>query len=65
MIDTTVASQLLGVAPETMIVWRCRHHGPPFIKLERGGIRYLLRDLKQYIRQGRVVPKANTAEVST
>ena len=34
-LSTERAAQLLGVAPATLLKWRSRRRGPPFVKLGR------------------------------
>jgi len=56
LIDDKAAAVRLGVSAPTLRSWRCRGLGPTYIKLGRGkraAVRYDLRDLAQFIEQGR------------
>lgn len=58
LIDDKAAAAVLGVSPSTLRSWRCRGVGPAFVKLGTGrnaAVRYDLRDLAQFIEQGRHV----------
>jgi len=54
LVDDRVAA--MDLKPPTLRSWRCRGVGPAFVKLGRGrnaAVRYDLRDLAQFIEQGR------------
>ncbi len=56
LVDDKEAAKRLGMRPPTLRSWRCRGVGPVYIKLGRGkraAVRYDLRDLAQFIEQGR------------
>jgi hypothetical protein len=58
LVDDLTAADLLDLAPSTLRSWRCRGVGPVYIKLghgKRASVRYDLRDLAQFIEQGRCV----------
>jgi hypothetical protein len=58
LVDDKVAADRLGLKPPTLRSWRCRGVGPTFSKLGNGrnsAVRYDLRDLAQFIEQGRHV----------
>lgn len=55
VVDTKQASLFLGVAPETLEVWRCtRRQALPYLKLGRS-VRYLMGDLRKFQAKCRVV----------
>jgi hypothetical protein len=51
------AAKRLQLAPVTLKIWRRKKIGPPYSRLSRGVIRYLVEDLDNYVRQCRVEPK--------
>lgn len=56
LVDDRAAASYLDMSPSTLRSWRCRGVGPVYIKLGRGkraAVRYDLRDLAQFIEQGR------------
>jgi len=56
LINDKAAAVRLGLSPPTLRSWRCRGVGPVYIKLghgKRAAVRYDLRDLAQFIEQGR------------
>lgn len=58
LVTDTLAANFLGIKPSTMRSWRCRGVGPNYVKLGHGkkaAVRYDLRDLAQFIEQGRHV----------
>jgi len=58
LVDDLLAADLLDMKPSTLRSWRCRGVGPTFVKLGIGrnaAVRYDLRDLAQFIEQGRCV----------
>lgn len=58
LIADAEAARFLGISPSTMRSWRCRGVGPRFVKLGSGkkaAVRYDLRDLAQFIDNGRRV----------
>lgn len=64
LIDDRAAAVVLGVSPPTLRSWRCRGVGPTFVKLGTGrnaAVRYDLRDLAQFIEQGRHVSSVRAA----
>ena len=67
LIDDKAAATVLGVSPPTLRSWRCRGIGPTFIKLGRGkkaAVRYDLRDLAQFIENGRHVSHSSVRAAS-
>jgi len=67
LVDDKAAATVLGVSPPTLRSWRCRGIGPAFIKLGRGkkaAVRYDLRDLAQFIDQGRRVLQSSVRAAS-
>jgi predicted DNA-binding transcriptional regulator AlpA len=49
LIDEAEAAEILGIAKQTLSVWRCTgRYGLPFVKIGRL-VRYRLRDLEQFI----------------
>jgi hypothetical protein len=62
LIDDNAAAEVLGIKPPTLRSWRCRGVGPAFIKLGAGkkaAVRYDLRDLTQFIENGRHVSQSS------
>ena len=56
VVDNRQAALFLGLAPETLEVWRStRRQNIPYIKLGRA-VRYLMRDLRQFQDACRVYP---------
>jgi hypothetical protein len=56
LVDDIAAAEMLGIKPPTMRSWCCRGVGPAYVKLGTGrnaAVRYDLRDLAQFIEQGR------------
>ncbi len=51
---TEEAARFLGISTRQMWEWRRKRHGPPFIRLSRQCIRYLVSDLKEYVNSLRV-----------
>ncbi|MBU4270380.1 MAG: helix-turn-helix domain-containing protein [Planctomycetes bacterium] len=49
LVDEKVASEILGLAPGTLSVWRCtRRYCLPYTKIGRA-VRYRVEDLEQFI----------------
>jgi predicted DNA-binding transcriptional regulator AlpA len=40
MLTTREAAALLGLKPQTLMVWRCQGTGPPYFKLGKWAVRY-------------------------
>ena len=62
LIDDLMAAYLLDLAPSTLRSWRCRGVGPVYIKMgngKRAAVRYDLRDLAQFIDNGRCDPPSS------
>jgi hypothetical protein len=54
VVNTKQASAFLGIAPETLEVWRStRRQNLPYLKVGRS-VRYLMGDLRKFISQCRV-----------
>ncbi len=53
LVPSKKAEQLLGLAPNTLAVWRSKGvpNQPPFIELGARAIRYELGELRQYLKQ--------------
>jgi hypothetical protein len=67
LIDDRAAAAVLGVSPPTLRSWRCRGIGPTFVKLGAGrnaAVRYDLRDLAQFIDDGRHVSHSSVRAAS-
>jgi hypothetical protein len=67
LIDDNTAAEVLGVRPPTLRSWRCRGIGPVYVKLGTGrnaAVRYDLRDLAQFIEQGRHVSSSSVRAAS-
>ncbi len=47
-LNTRQAAKLIGLAPNTLEIWRLRGCGPRFVKFGRA-VRYRLADLETYI----------------
>jgi len=47
-LNTRQAAKLVGLAPNTLEIWRLRGCGPKYIKFGRA-VRYRLTDLESYI----------------
>jgi hypothetical protein len=43
------AAVFLGVKPQTMRQWRSKNKGPKFIRVSRNVIRYMAKDLEEYM----------------
>ena len=54
------ASDLMGVAPQTLARWRCEGGGPPFIRVGRK-IMYAVEDITAWMNSRRV---ASTSELA-
>ena len=55
LLTTEEAASFLGMAPDTLVVWRCtRRVNLPYVKLGRA-IRYRLEDLTAFVSASRVV----------
>jgi hypothetical protein len=50
------AAQILQVAPNTLRKWRCYRTGPAYVRMGRC-IRYLEKDLAEYLMVKRIDPK--------
>jgi hypothetical protein len=62
LVDDRAAAEVLCLKPPTLRSWRCRGVGPTFVKLGAGrnaAVRYDLRDLAQFIEQGRHVSSSS------
>ena len=55
-VDPREAGRMIGLKPKTLERRRERGLGPPFVRLESGRIRYMVADLKAFLRERRVVP---------
>lgn len=51
LLSTPEAAQLLGVAPDTLKVWRWRRTGPPSVRVGRL-VRYRSADLDSWLTEG-------------
>jgi len=49
-LNTRQAAKLVGLAPNTLEIWRLRGCGPKYIKFGRA-VRYRLTDLETYIQE--------------
>jgi predicted DNA-binding transcriptional regulator AlpA len=59
LVDEKQASEILGLAPGTLSVWRCEKRYPlPYVKVGRS-IRYRLADLERFV-ESRTVGAATT-----
>jgi predicted DNA-binding transcriptional regulator AlpA len=56
LLTTEEAASILDVAPETLVTWRARRRGPPYVKMEGGKVRYLLSDIHAYIQASTINP---------
>ena len=52
----TEAARILGLSPQTLRNWRCRHQGPEYVK-----IGYAIADLLDFAEKGRVRHEAELA----
>ena len=43
------AAAFLGVKPQTMRVWRHKNIGPKFVRVSRNVVRYLVKDLEEFM----------------
>ena len=43
------AAAFLGVKPQTMRVWRQKNIGPKFVRVSRNVVRYLVKDLEEFL----------------
>ena len=43
------AAAFLGVKPQTMRVWRHKNIGPKFVRVSRNVVRYLVKDLEEFL----------------
>ncbi len=64
-LNTSEASEMLGVRPATLRGWKARRIGPPFLQLSPRCVRYAEDDILQYANERRVVPSVReTRETS-
>ena len=56
----TEAARILGLSPQTLRNWRCRHQGPEYVKIGYA-IRYKIADLLDFAEKGRVRHEAELA----
>lgn len=42
-------ARLLGISAWTLIYWARTHHGPPFVKMARGTVRYPRREVERWL----------------
>ena len=54
-IDDVKASELIGVAVQTLRNWRFEGKGPPYIKCGRA-VRYRVKDLAEWMNKRRICP---------
>jgi len=57
LLDDDAVARLFGIATNTLAKWRCRGHGPRFIKVG-SAVRYRLADIEEYLRRRTVEPGA-------
>lgn len=54
-LNTKQVSELLGVEPITLAIWRHRNRGPSYVKIG-GNVRYYRKDIDAYLKRGTVKP---------
>jgi hypothetical protein len=59
-VSTEEAAEILGCRPQTLITKRFRGGGPVFVK-NGGSVRYLAKDLRDFINKNRRVTNAEAA----
>lgn len=59
LLDTSEAAARLGVAPTTLIDWRYKRTGPPYVRVSHRLIRYKEVDLQKWIDRHLVKPGAD------
>ena len=57
LIDTAAAARLLALSTFTLVAWRRRNLGPPFIRVGTKKIRYDRADIAVWINRCRSVPQ--------
>lgn len=55
LIKTTEAAAFLDVKPNTLVKWRQREEGPPWVKIG-ANVRYAEADLRAWLEGNRVLP---------
>jgi hypothetical protein len=59
LLDEDPAAEFLGVAPSTLMTWRCtRRYALPYIKIGRR-VKYDITDLVEFIESRKVRPEAD------
>ena len=57
LLSTKDAAVELRLRPNTLEIWRFKGIGPPYVKIGRS-VRYIRRDLRDYVVQHKVAPRA-------
>jgi predicted DNA-binding transcriptional regulator AlpA len=53
LLTTPQAADLLSVSTGTLQNWRWKNQGPPFVRVGRRAVRYLIRDLHAFVNQNK------------
>lgn len=64
LVNTEEAAKRLGVSPSTMVNWRRRKYGPPYVMVSRL-VRYRVADLATFIERGVVETTATVAAAAS
>lgn len=62
LLNEEQAARLLGLSVRALQGWRSRRCGPPFLRLSNHTIRYIRRDLIEWMEQYRVTPECTGQE---
>lgn len=49
LLDTKDAASVLGLSALTLCDWRCKGHGPRFVKIGHRSVRYRMGDLQAWL----------------
>lgn len=56
-VDSNTAAEILGIPEPTLRSWRSRQkNGPPFVRISKTKVVYMVGDLRKYLESRRVVP---------
>jgi excisionase family DNA binding protein len=64
LLTTAEVATFLGLKPITLVVWRVRRIGPPFVRVGGRTIRYNRSDLERYIAANTASPEDRAHEHS-
>jgi DNA-binding transcriptional MerR regulator len=59
LVKTQEAAELVGLAPQTLRMYRCRGEGPAFIKLAPNRVCYRVADLESFVESRRRLSTAD------